>query len=75
MTKTVRIEARITPLHFEKIRSMQQRTGMSPSQIIRILIEKAELIQEPKFSVPVNKQALSVEVPRPLTESAPLTIN
>lgn len=59
MTKIVRIEARITTEQLDKVRAMQSRTGLNPSQIIRTLIDQAELIQETKISAP----ALSTKQP------------
>lgn len=60
MTNSVDLQARITPNHAEKLRAIRATTGFNTSQVIRLLIERAELIGQLQFNVQLNAESAVV---------------
>ncbi len=60
MSKSMEVQARITAKHAEKLRSLQVVTGMNTSQIMRALIEQAELVQQTQFRIQLNAESATV---------------
>lgn len=52
MTKNCVLRARVTPAHTEKVDRIKKEMGLgSPSEVIRLLVERAELVTRPAVNI------------------------
>lgn len=52
---TEKIQARVGPQHIKKLEKLEAQTGLSTPQVIRFLIEHAEVVQPAKVTVSLGK--------------------
>ena len=64
MTKIHTLHARVTDGHLRKLHGMQRATGLNPSQLVRLLIDQAEVKTRPVVNVQLEANSRDTQLSR-----------